>query len=387
MKKLYLLIKIELNALVRDTNWFVSQLINPILLIGVFTFLIPFLISGFTDSNNLISTIAVSGKKHSFIEEKLTLYGFDIRRSDDALKTVINKQTDIGIKILKSDIKNINLGEIEIYLLGSNIKSGISYQKLKQALNEITLAKVAEFANIESNLLARINPTPINVESTKQAAAGAFAFLIPILVFNFLFATAQGIGVDLTAGSRERGELTAQLSTPSSKYLLFLQRVMVTCLFCVIQALWMVMWFLILTYIRGKILQNGFVVSRGIELGTGSFVSLQNFAVFSLIAVFTAFAFSSIVTAVSISSKTVRSANGWLGPIGLFITICGVIFQFSDFIGRPIYLYIFPIIGSVISLLDAIKGDLNVSHATLNCLSSALITVLCVFWGARKIGC
>jgi hypothetical protein len=82
------------------------------------------------------------------------------------LKTVINKQTDIGIKILKSDIKNINLGEIEIYLLGSNIKSGISYQKLKQALNEITLAKVAEFANIESNLLARINPTPINVEST-----------------------------------------------------------------------------------------------------------------------------------------------------------------------------------------------------------------------------
>jgi ABC-type Na+ efflux pump permease subunit len=224
-------------------------------------------------------------------------------------------------------------------------------------------------------------------ESTKQAAAGAFAFLIPILVFNFLFATAQGIGVDLTAGSRERGELTAQLSTPSSKYLLFLQRAMVTCLFCVIQALWMVIWFLILTYIRGKILQNGFVVSRGIELGTGSFVSLQNFAVFSLIAVFTAFAFSSIVTAVGISSKTVRSANGWLGPIGLFITICGVIFQFSDFIGRPIYLYIFPIIGSVISLLDAIKGDLNVSHATLNCLSSALITVLCVFWGARKIGC
>jgi ABC-type Na+ efflux pump permease subunit len=235
-------------------------------------------------------------------------------------------------------------------------------------------------------LLARINPAPINVESTKQAAAGAFAFLIPILVFNFLFATAQGIGVDLTAGSRERGELTAQLSTPSSKYLLFLQRVIVTCLFCVMQALWMVIWFLILTYIRGKILQNGFVVSRGIELGTGSFVSLQNFAVFSLIAAFTAFAFSSIVTAVGISSKTVRSANGWLNPIGLFITICGVIFQFSDFIGRPIHLYIFPIIGSVISLLDAIKGDLNVSQATLNCLSSALITVLCVFWGARKIG-
>mgnify|MGYP007116568739 CR=1 FL=1 len=89
---------------------------------------------------------------------------------------------------------------------------------------------------------------------------------------------------------------------------------------------------------------------------------------------------SAILITLSIYARSYKEAQTYVTPLSLLIVLPAVMLQFSDFLKKGDALYTIPLFGSMIGILDIVKGTITPGHAltaiTVNLIGTLLLALL-----------
>lgn len=251
--------------------------------------------------------------------------------------------------------------------------------------NRTLAARRLEAAGLSEEDLAPIDLDPQDASTLQEASSGQLAFLIPLLMLNFILSGAMATALDSTAGEKERGTLESLLVSPVRRGEVVAGKLLATTLSALVAALFSVLGFLGTGLLAGVMVMRGGMQSEltqafggQLTLGTGGFFSLL------LSAVGAALLISALLIALSIYARSYKEAQTYVTPLSLLIVIPALFLQFSDGFGTAFYAV--PLFGSMLSVMDSVTGTLEWPQLWLSLGANLLATVVFGALALRSFG-
>ncbi|HOV54438.1 MAG TPA: ABC transporter permease subunit, partial [Fervidobacterium sp.] len=224
----------ELKNMFRDKRTIFATIILPLVLFPVMFGIIGLITKANEDAKAkaeytvyVESTLSKSDELTKVIDEIHRVGNFEIINGKIDEKVIESDSTTVGLKVGKN-------GDIFIAtVIYNSVKEKSTYaaQKIREALmnlnNELVSAElVSRGINPEELNFVQINDAVVgvsaengNVEEAK--AKGQFtqmlAMLVPYFLLLYIFAGSMGLGIDTTAGEKERGSLSILLVNQVSR--------------------------------------------------------------------------------------------------------------------------------------------------------------------------
>jgi sodium transport system permease protein len=89
---------------------------------------------------------------------------------------------------------------------------------------------------------------------------------------------------------------------------------------------------------------------------------------------------AALLVTVCIFARSFKEAQSYLVPIVLVMTLPSIFLQFADFLTRSTFIYGIPVIGSMITMLDVVKGNIDWNNGGLvvavNLICAAIMLAL-----------
>lgn len=241
--------------------------------------------------------------------------------------------------------------------------------------NRTLAARRLEAAGLSEDDLSPVTLDPQDAATAQEASSGQLAFLIPLLMLNFILSGAMATALDSTAGEKERGTLESLLVSPVRRGEVVAGKLLATTLSALAAALFSVLGFLGTGLIAGYLLLRGGMQAElsqafggQLTLGGGSFFGLL------LSAVGAALLISALLIALSIYARSYKEAQTYVTPLSLLIVIPALFLQFSD--GFSAGFYAVPLLGSMLSVMDAVTGTLEWPQLWLSLGANLLAALL-----------
>jgi sodium transport system permease protein len=115
-------------------------------------------------------------------------------------------------------------------------------------------------------------------------------------------------------------------------------------------------------------------------LGGNLSLSGEGFAMLLIVGITMAILIASLLIAICIFARSFKEAQTYLAPLAIVLVIPAVFLQFADFLSRGSQIYAIPVVGSMLVILDVVKGVLVWSHAlTAIGINLALAMLLVAF--------
>ncbi|WP_261663605.1 ABC transporter permease [Deinococcus sp. Marseille-Q6407] len=241
--------------------------------------------------------------------------------------------------------------------------------------NHALAARRLAAAGLSEDDLSPVRLDRQDASTVQEASSGQLAFLIPLLMMNFILSGAMATALDSTAGEKERGTLESLLVSPVRRSEVVAGKLLATTLSALVAALFSVLGFLGTGLIAGLLLQRGGMqadLSQAfggqLALGAGGFASLL------LSAVGAALLLSALLIALSIYARSYKEAQTYVTPLSLVIVLPALFLQFSD--GFSTAFYAIPLFGSMLSVMDSVTGTLKWPQLWLSLGANLLTTLL-----------
>ncbi len=387
----------ELLSAVRDRRAFRSSIVT--------TFIItPLFLLGFP----LILSQTLGGEQ----EKRQTVGVIGLERLPAPLRTILEGQNGVKLIAVTETVPAIQRGDVdavikvpasglptvaggksiplEIYAKLSNQRGNIIQRKIEDLIGSysksLVLTKLRQL-NLPPDTLEPIVTKAVSADTVAEKAGGFFAFIFPMLLFISIIGGASTIAIDATAGEKERGSLEILLVSPVLRSEVVLGKLLATTLYALFTVTVQILAFVFTSAISPWVLAT-FAKKSGGEfaqlLGGNLNLGVAGFAQMMLIGVSVALMLSGLLVSICIYARSFKEAQTYLVPVQLVSQLVSVALQFGDFIARGTALYAVPIVGSVIGILDVVKGKSTAEMVLVIVLSNLVLAVLTALLALRN---
>jgi sodium transport system permease protein len=380
IQRFFRLVSLEVIQQIRERQWLFMTLLLPILLIPLTMLGTPFLI-GKISSLQVSTEIAFSGDAQNIITRSLQKKGVILNGVDNAQKAVYTRKFPLGLHI---DLASKSKSKTQIYLRPSDLRSLVLQRRILDLIKETEIeytAKRLEKYEKKSNFF---KSEVISTETESETAAGLLIFIIPIILINALFDQAQTIGFESTASAKERGELECNFVSPFPKTYLIAVKIISTLSISTFLVLETLLVTALITFFRSSGMIN-INKTALVNFGSGEVFNIGRFLQILMLCVSVGLLFSTILIMVGYLSKSYKAAKSIVEPVSMVLIVSTTLFQFVDFIDRNLIVYAIPVIGTIIGLLDGLKGFLEVKDAATIISVNLLLAFLIFAIGQRLI--
>ncbi len=382
----------ELKNMFRDKRTIFATIILPLVLFPVMFGIIGLITKANEEAKAkaeytvyVESTLSNPEELTKVIDEIHRVGNFEVITGKIDEKVIESDSTTVGLKVGKN-------GDVFIATVVYNSikeKSTYAAQKIREALmnlnNELVSAElVSRGINPEELNFVQINDAVVgvsaengNVEEAK--AKGQFtqmlAMLVPYFLLLYIFAGSMGLGIDTTAGEKERGSLSILLVNQVSRTSIALGKILYLMLMSILTSVLNLVGLVIGLYFEMSFLGEA-NMPFSVELDAIGYLLL--FITVILLALIS----SGIIILIGILARSVKEASGYITPIYMIILLFGISTMQSEG-SKAFYYYAIPFINIIFTMKDIFIGTFSAANfLTMFVVNSALV-VLFVYLTAR----
>lgn len=203
-----------------------------------------------------------------------------------------------------------------------------------------------------------------------KAAGKTFGTILPYLITFMLFAGVMGLAIDAITGEKERGTMASMLLTPLKRRELVYGKILSLAILSSLSALVYGVGMIIAMPMMFK--NMGVDEMEGMKL---SFTSVQ-MAQLIIIMLVLVFFYVTIVSFISVLSRTAKEANTYVTPIYIIVLLAGMITMFTGGTTPDLPFYAIPVYGSAISIQDLLVGELTIAKFGLNIAGTIVLSII-----------
>ena len=382
----------ELKNMFRDKRTIFATIILPLVLFPVMFGIIGLITKANEEAKAkaeytvyVESTLSNPEELTKVIDEIQRVGNFEVITGKIDEKVIESDSTTVGLKVGKN-------GDIFIAtVIYNSVKEKSTYaaQKIREALMNLNSELVS------AELLSRgINPEELNFVQINDAVVGVsaengnveeakakgqftqmLAMLVPYFLLLYIFAGSMGLGIDTTAGEKERGSLSILLVNQVSRTSIALGKILYLMLMSILTSVLNLVGLVIGLYLEMSFLGEA-NMPFSIELDAIGYLLL--FITVILLALIS----SGIIIFIGILARSVKEASGYITPIYMIILLFGISTMQSEG-SKAFYYYAIPFINIIFTMKDIFIGTFSVANfLTMLFVNSALV-VLFVYLTAK----
>ena len=246
---------------------------------------------------------------------------------------------------------------------------------------EIVSGRISRLA-LDPDLFDAIDTQPVDLATLQEVLGQNAGGFVPYLFVIFMLTAAMNVGIDLSAGEKERGTLETLLSSPATRLEIVLGKFLVITSVAITSAI-------------ASIASLSLVVRFGVGVEIPPEImdviwSVLNFKVIAMLATLLvplAAFFASAVLAVAILAKSFKEAQGSLVPLTI-VMIVPVVLGLLPGIELNARTALIPILNVSLATKDVISGTINPLHLAISYASlfalAGLSLWFCVKWFSRE---
>lgn len=214
----------------------------------------------------------------------------------------------------------------------------------------------------------------VRVDTAPKAAQGAgiLPSLLPYLILIYIFAGSMNIGLDATAGEKERGSLASILVNQVSRTSIAVGKIMYVATAALMNAVASFAGIIIAFRIGGPAAPGNLSASLAVFSAAGVLGLLITLLALSALA-------ASVIVLLGCYSKTMREGGAYVLPVYLVVLVVGVASSQMD-PSRNLALFLVPLVNSVFVLKEILLAQPNLSHLAvsvgINVIAAAVLVRL-----------
>ncbi len=391
----------ELISTVRDTKAFRTSVLMPFIMTPLFIIGFPLLFGNLFGGEvqkkqvvGVVNLVQMPAALKTILESNTASgVGVELKPVTDPIKAVQDGDVEAAMQIPATGMPTSAGGAtvaVQIYTKASSQKSSVVERKLSNAVEAYSRSLVVQklkSVGLSEQTLEPVKAESINAENEAEKAGGIFAFIFPMLLFMAILGGASTVAVDSTAGEKERGSLEILLVSPIKRIEVVIGKLLAVTLFALFGVLVQITAFVVTSLVSPFVLerfggkgmsQMTDVLGGNLNLGVGGFFSML------AIGVTLALMLSGILVAVCIYARSFKEASNYLVPLQLMGTFTSIGVQFGDFISRSTTIYATPIIGSVLGILDVVKGKATPEIIATIVIGNLVFAAITAFFALRN---
>jgi len=396
----------DLLTTLRDRRTLTATILMPLILIPLLSLGLPLLMGNLIGGQQqarqqlgVAGTLPESLRRALSSDETLpdgtvTRAGVDLVPVSDPLTAVRSGAVDAALQAAGPLPRQAGdgTGTLKLYAKLGNLRAQTgAYSKVQNVVQgynrQLTTARL-ETLGLSADTLEPVRLQPVDASSAQEQRSGQLAFLIPLLMMQFILSGAMANALDGTAGEKERGTLESLLVAPVRRVEVVAGKLLATTITALTSATFSVGGFLLSGLVMRAYLARQPEATGALTQGLGGQLSLTPAALLTLLAVAatTALLVSAALIALGIYARSFKEAQTYVAPLSLLIVIPAVMLQFADFLTLGGAVYAAPLIGGMVTILDTVRGSVDAGHAALSIAGNLLGALLLGALALRSFG-
>ncbi|GGL80169.1 ABC transporter [Deinococcus aerolatus] len=283
-------------------------------------------------------------------------------------------------------------GTLEVYAKLSSLRAQAgAYGKVEQVVDRynrtLTLSRL-EGLGLGADTLTPVTIQPVDASPEQEQSSGQLAFLIPFLMLQFILSGGMATAIDATAGEKERGTLESLLVSPVRRAEVVTGKLLATTITALTSACFSVVGFVISGLVAALFLKGGSGLGADIAGSMGGQLTLTPGGTLAMLglAASAALIISAVLIAIGIYARSFKEAQTYIAPLTLIIVLPAVMLQFADFLTLGTAVHAVPLFGSMVSILNIVKGAAQTDQILLAILANLIGAALLSLLALRSFG-
>ena len=337
-------------------------------------------------------TFFTSQQQEGFAESS---YQVAVQNAPAGFTEILNSQLNVdivGMDQVNPEESSNNL--IVLFPDGGEGQVAVRYaggsQQAEFALNRIRSAVETFDTSLSQELLAQnglslqqldtYQVAPVNVLTGTEDSAGTefLATLLPYVIIIYVFAGGMGMGMNVTAGEKERGSLSSLLVNQVSRSSIALGKIFWVIASDLLSALSSFAGIVIAVILAGQILGG---TGSGFAIGM-NFFSAGNVVGLLLTLMTTSALAAGVIVLLGSIAKNMKEASGYVTPVYLFVILIGVVTMNLD-AGTSLGYYFIPLLNSIFVMKGVILSQATAVQIVAMALSNIGLAAILVWLTAR----
>ncbi|MCH7855883.1 MAG: ABC transporter permease [Gemmatimonadetes bacterium] len=308
-------------------------------------------------------------------------------RPDD-VRNLIRRDSLDGAIVVPSDFQDRVDADAQasmMILFQSSRSFDVTERRLRDVVeaydDEIVSGRISRLA-LDPDLFDAIDTQEVDLATLQEVLGQQVGGFLPYLFVIFMLTAAMNVGIDLSAGEKERGTLETLLSSPATRFEIVVGKFLVISLVAIASAF-------------AAIVSISLVVRFGIgeEIPPEimeviwSILNVKVIAMLATLLIPLAAFFASAVLAIAIMAKSFKEAQGSLMPL-MMVVIVPVLLGVLPGMELNARTALVPILNVSLATKDVISGTINPLHLAISYASlfalAGLSLWFCVKWFSRE---
>lgn len=302
-------------------------------------------------------------------------------------EAVISQDNSLIIEFAPDSSQKVKNGEsidAKIYFNSTSRGSAFGAQMARNALSTYSNFMLADKLSRHGLTLADLNALEVQEEDVAPEESQGTEFLavmIPYFLLIYIFSGSMNIGLDTTAGEKERGSMPVLLVNQVSRTSIAVGKILYVMTIAVLNSIFTFLGLIIAFSIGGSAFGGGQMNFSSLSPSTltGLFVTLLTMAGLA----------ASIIVLLGALAKNVKEGGGYILPIYIFAIVLGVATMQMESPDNPL-LYFVPLLNSIFVMKDIITAQFVAYRFILMLFSnllyiSGLIYLLARVFNSEKI--
>jgi len=247
--------------------------------------------------------------------------------------------------------------------------------------DEIVSARIVRL-DLDPNLFDAIDTQELDLATLQEVIGQQAGGFLPYLFVVFMLTAAANVGIDLSAGEKERGTLETLLSSPATRLEIVVGKFLVISLVAITSAFAaLVSTFLVVRFGFGD------QIPPEVMDVVWSVLNVKVIAMVATLLIPLAAFFASAVLAIAILAKSFKEAQGSLMPL-MMVVVVPVLLGVLPGMELNARTALVPILNVSLATKDVISGTINPVHLAMSYASlfalAGLSLWFCVKWFSRE---
>ena len=343
MKDAFIILRKELKNILKDKRTLIATLLVPFLLI-------PFIFVGMN---------YVEKRQRSSAEDTVYLINI-VNNNDPVLREILSDRLDFTLTDeLAQDVLTVEFpegytpgekAEVDIYYNSTSQKSSFASSRISYALSDygayLADLYLADYG-IDLKSLYTLNISLEDTAPEEAQGAGFLLIMVPYLILVYVFAGAMSVGIDATAGEKERGSLAVILVNQVSRSSIAIGKILYAVTVGIASSCMTFLGLILAVTITGG------MFGQSTNFSGFSFLTML---VFLITLIMTSANAASIIIFLGSLAKSVKEATTYIMPIYFIVVILGVLTMNMDPSSNQL-LFLVPFLNTVFLLKGAIINE------------------------------
>jgi sodium transport system permease protein len=361
----------EITNLVKDRRTLVLLLLLPLLVMPL-----------------VLGTVGTVSQRQQQ-EAAQTVYGVWIQGNDDPrLRELVAQQLRfvdsaahaegaLGV-VFPAGYEPGGQAEVELRFDSTSSKSSYAANRIQAALaaySDMLAEQTLRAHGLSSAELRTIRVSRVDTSPAQAQGAGILPMLLPYMILVFIFAGSMNVGLDTTAGEKERGSLASILVNQVSRTSIALGKVFYVISAALLNSVASFVGIVVALRIAGPAMGGGVPGSLALLSAGGIVGLLVTLLALSALA-------ASLIVLLGSFAKTVKEGGTYVLPIYLVAIVIGVASMQMD-PAQNWRLFLVPLVNSVFALKEILLGQATFLSVAISAGVNVLAVAVLVRFIAR----